>query len=97
MSFYGLETYEPLSAVGIILFAVIMLKGYAAFSLWTEKDSAIKVGQTDAMVGIVICLFMMIGYPLLFHDSNNDWRVEILLLVPYLVKLNKIKHIWNSK
>lgn len=97
MSFYGLETYEPISVAGIILFAVIMLKGFAAYLLWTEKDNAIMVAQIDAIVGIAICIFMMTGYRFVFGESSTQLRLELLLLIPYLVKLNKIKQDWNSK
>jgi hypothetical protein len=44
LSLYGLETNEPLSAIGIIISLLFLFKGITAYVLWTEKDWAILFG-----------------------------------------------------
>src|SRR5690606_20319025 len=63
MAMYGLQTNEPLSITGLILFTVIWIKGITALALWLERDWAIKAGIFDAIFGIVFCVFMMVVYP----------------------------------
>lgn len=71
LAFFGLETNEPFSIVGIILLVIFTLKGIAAFSLWTEKDWAIKIGRADAIVGIILCVFMMVIFPIFDQVPNS--------------------------
>ena len=96
-SFFGLETNEPFSAVGIFLLIIFALKGTAAFCLWTEKDIAIKIGQLDAISGIILCVFTMCIYPHFdgLPDFKFTFRLELFLLVPYYLKLNSIQKEWN--
>ena len=98
LAFSGMETNEPLSMTGMILLLYFALKGIAAFGLWTGKIWAIKLGQVDAVIGIIICIFFMFIYP--FIDDKPgfsvDLRLELVLLIPYLLKLNKIKFDWEN-
>jgi hypothetical protein len=96
LSLYGLATNKPFSWVGLSIIGLFALKGITAYALWTEKDWAIDVGLTDAIIGIVTCAFVMFVYPSLteYADSKLNWRLEIILLIPYLLKLNKIKPLW---
>lgn len=97
MALYGLETYEPTSYLGFLLSGMFIFKGITAFGLWTEKDWAIFLGYVDALFGIGICLFVMLIYP--FVSSNSgfhfSFRLELLLLIPFLYRLEKIKKDWN--
>jgi hypothetical protein len=97
-AFYGMETNEPISIIGIILITLFLLKGISAFGLWTEKDWAIKVGLIDAIIGILVCIYIMLIYP--FIDDKPGFtlslRLELILLIPYFLKLNKIKNDWEN-
>jgi len=93
ISLFGLETNDPLSALGLFLVFIILLKGISAFGLWFEKDWAIIVAQIDAILSIATCVCMMI-YPLLVSDANLKFRLELILLIPYLLKINSIKLSW---
>lgn len=98
LAFYGLETDQPLTVTGLSVIAIGMLKGAAAFSLWTEKAYAITLGQVDAFLGIVICFIVMM-YPL-FDGQDGfrfNFRAELLLLIPFLLKLRKIQPQWNQE
>lgn len=98
IALYGLETNEPLSLIGLLLIILFLLKGIVAYGLWTEKDWAINLGLIDAIVGIVICVFMMIVYP--FVDAipgfTLNFRLELILLIPYIIKLKKINNDWHG-
>lgn len=96
LSLYGLETVNPLSFVGLGLICIFLFKGITAYGLWFEKQWAIIVGQIDAIIGILICAFVMMILP--FIDTHLGFklniRLELVLLIPYLVKLEKIKKEW---
>jgi hypothetical protein len=96
LSLYGLETNNPLSPLGIFLVFLFMLKGFAAFSLWMEKDLAINLAIADAILGIVVCGAVMFIIPFLAQNLSYkfSFRLELALLIPYLLKLQKIKPSW---
>lgn len=95
LAFYGFETNEPFSLLGLLVISIVILKGIAAFSLWFEKDNAIKIGKTDAIVGIVLCVISMLILPFLQESSNITLRLELALLIPFLIKLNRIQKNWE--
>lgn len=94
LSFYGFETNEPLTLIGILIISIMTLKGFSAYALWFEKDYAIKLGKIDAIFGIVICLILMFVLPFFQENSKIGIRLEIALLIPYLIKLHKIEKVW---
>jgi hypothetical protein len=95
LSMYGLETNQPISLIGILVISIFLLKGVTAYGLWTEKDWAITFGQIDAVIGLAICTLVMFGVQLPGGvEVRTNFRVEILLLIPYLVKLQRLRKIW---
>lgn len=92
LSLFGLETTQVFSIIGIIIVLLFAIKGITAWGLWTEKDWAITIGQTDAIISIIICV---VGT---FIDTSGGFkltvRLELIPLIPYLIKLNKIKKLW---
>lgn len=97
ISLYGFETNNPLSIIGFILMTLFLFKGIVAYGLWTSKDWAILLGIIDAILGLLVCLFVMFIYPFIgsTQDSVSSFRLEILFLIPYLIKLLKIKDNWK--
>jgi hypothetical protein len=95
LSLYGFETYEPLSLIGLFLTAVMLLKGFTAFSLWFEKDYAIQLAKVDTILGIAICIVSMVVIPYLQETSGFTFRLELALLIPFYIKLNKIQEEWG--
>lgn len=95
LTIYGLITNDPLSVLGIFIILVFAFKGITAFCFLFQKDLAIIFGTIDAIAGIIICCIVMI-YP--FINPNGfirlNFRLELLLLVPYLIRLGKIKGDW---
>jgi|SRR5688572_3038861 len=97
ISLYGLETNEPISIIGISLILIYILKGVTAYSLLKEKNWAVTLGIMDAITGIALCSLVMI-YPLINSatETNFTFRLELLLLIPYLLKMIKIKSEWEK-
>lgn len=93
---YGLETNDPFSATGLVILTIFTLKGIVAYGLWFEKRWAVQLGIGDAILGFSICSFVML-YPVLTGTGANiNFRLEIILLIPYLVFLVKSKGVWLS-
>lgn len=74
---------------------VYLLKGVTSFGLITQKNWAIKIGLVDASLCIFLCLIAMI-YPLLNGHFNFSLRLELALLVPYLLRLLRIRVEWEN-
>lgn len=96
LAFYGFESNEPLSLTGLLVIIVMVFKGFTAFSLWFEKDYAITLGKIDAIVGIVLCVVYMAVLPFFIETFNITFRLELALLIPYLMRLNKIQKQWEQ-
>ena len=95
LALYGLETEEPFSSTGIIIISVFIIKGITAFGFLKEKDWAIKIAIVDAIIGIVLCMLIML-YPIINSDATFSLRLELVALIPYLLKLLKIKTPWET-
>ena len=96
LSLYGFSSNTAYSGVGIFIIAVMALKGFASYSLWFEKPNAIIIAKIDAIVGIVICIASMFIIPFASGDGHIPFRLEILLLIPYYIKINKIEYEWDN-
>lgn len=96
VSLYGLESNDRESFITLAVMILFLLKGAAAFGLLFEKDWAIEVGLTDAVAGIVVCLF--VGMYAMFHGGAYiaTFRLELVFLVVYLIKLLKIQAVWKK-
>jgi hypothetical protein len=94
-SLYGMETNEPLSAIGLFICSLFIFKGIVAIGLWTEQEWAVDLGIADAVIGIGVCLMMMI-LPLVNPDFHFAFRLELVLLIPFLIKLLNIRGGWKQ-
>ena len=97
LSLYGLETTDAISLTGLLILALFFFKGIVAFCLWTEKKEAVTLGIVDAVLGIVICTYLMIIAPFVDDSPGHvvNIRLELVALIPYLIKLSKIKSQWQ--
>lgn len=96
LSIYGFSSETAYSGTGIFIIAVMLLKGFAAYSLWFEKPNAIIIAKIDAVCGIAICIASLFILPFSTADGHFSIRLEILLLVPYYMKVNKIEYEWDN-
>jgi len=98
LSIYGFESTTPFSTVGIFIVAILLFKGFTAYSLWFEKSNAITIGKIDAIAGVAICIASMFLVPVVAKSGISRFpiRLEFLFLIPYYLKLNKIEDEWNN-
>jgi len=96
LSLYGLSTSQPASLLGVTIMLLFVFKGVVAYGLWTEKEWAVKLALVDALIGIAICTFVMIGLPLLGSGGLNI-RLELVALIPYFLKMREIRTEWQSR
>ncbi len=99
LSLYGLETFQPISFLGLVIILLFALKGIVAFGLWWEKTWAVLLAMIDATLGIMICIFSMVILPLITENGSQffSFRFEILLLIPYFVRMNRIRALWENR
>lgn len=96
LEFYGFETNVPISITGLLIMAVLIFKGFAAYSLWFEKTNAISIGKFDAILGVVLCLIAMFIMPFTSDNNKYEIRLELLLLILYFRRLTKIQYEWDN-
>lgn len=97
ISLYGLNASIPFSVVWNIVLLLFIIKGIVGFGLLTCKYWAINLAIIDAVIGIATCIILII-LPFLDNSSVNniDIRLEILLLIPYLIKMIGIRKSWQQ-
>ncbi len=95
---YGLNSNGPLNPLSFAVTLIYLVKAITAFAFWTEKDWAIEIAFLDAIVGIAVCCFMIFIYPFMFLENGFHFnlRLELIALIPYLIKLDKIKVEWKE-
>jgi len=95
LELYGYTAHRALSTIGVFLFLLYLFKGVVSYSLWFEKVWAVNLGIIDAIIGILTCIIGMANIPL-FHGNldSNRFRFEIIFLIPYLIKLTRIRRLW---
>lgn len=97
LSIYGFETNRPLSLLGLMIIAIMFFKGWVGFSLFYEKDIAVKLGKIDATLGVIICIISMTVLPFQLEGNFLNIRLEILFLIPFLIKLFRIEKEWDAR
>lgn len=97
LAFYGFKTNDVFSLNGLIVISVGILKGITAFSLWFEKDNAIKIAKIDTYIGLLLCGISMLVLPFFAEGIKISIRLEPALLIPFLMKMNKIQEKWENR
>lgn len=98
IALYGFQTSNPLGKIGLMILLLFVLKGIVAFGIFKEKIWAFKLGKMDAIIGIALCT-LQFGIRDLIAKSTNiefEFRLELLLLIPYLVYLIKNDKHWSE-
>ncbi|MES2812480.1 MAG: hypothetical protein V4670_08435 [Bacteroidota bacterium] len=95
LSIYGLSTTNSISLLGFAIITIMVFKAIVAYMLFFKKDGAIGLGKIDALIGILICIITTVLQ--FFDDSPNFmFRIEIIFLIFYFIKLNKIEYEWDN-
>ena len=98
IALYGFQTSNPTSKIGLLILLLFALKGIVAFGIFKEKIWAFRLGIIDSIIGIIICI-LQFGIIDLVANSTNitfEFRLEILILIPYLIYLSKNKKSWSK-
>jgi len=85
-------TFLLLSPYGLLLGGLVLFKAYVGYALWFEKDNALKLGKIDVIISTIASL-IMIAIGLYENDISYYW-LEVLLLIPYYLKLESLKNTW---
>jgi hypothetical protein len=93
LALYGLESNDGLSVIGISLTLIYLFKGIAAYGILKRTNWAITIAIIDAILGIIICMAIML-YSAIYLINNFNFRLELVLLIPYLIALIKINKSW---
>lgn len=96
VSLYGLESTDRTSFITLAVVMLFAIKGAASFGLLFEKDWAIEVGLIDAILGIIVCLFVGVYAMFSMGGIITSFRLELIFLVVYLLKLLKIQAVWKK-
>lgn len=94
LSLYGLATTQVFTPIGILIVVLFLFKGIVAFGLWFEKDWGPQLATYDAILGIIICGYMMLVNPFVSNNRNFSIRLELIPLIPYFLKMKKIQTPW---
>jgi hypothetical protein len=95
-SLYGLESADRTSYIMFTVIALYLLKGAAAYGLLFEKDWAIEVAFADAGAGIIASLFVIAYGYFVSGEYSSPFRLELILLIVYLIKLLKMQKVWRK-
>lgn len=96
LSLYGINANHSYSMTGLLICSLFIYKGIVAYGLWFEQKWAVQAAIVDAIIGIAICLIMMAIIPFTVPNINFTLRLELIPLYFYLVKMQKIKTIWEN-
>jgi len=91
LSLYGLKTENAFSKIGLFITALFGLKTIVSYGLITGKKWAPTIAIADAVIGIIICITTI------FQKAyfSLELKVEIIALIPYLIKMVTIKLKWE--
>ena len=96
LSLYGIQSLTPFDPAGALLAALFVFKGIAAYGLFNEERWGIFVAMVDGIIGIIVCSTMMIVVPIVTQQQEYTFRLELLLLVPYVMRLQHLRLPWEQ-
>ena len=88
----GLEaTGATLSFTGVFLMVVFLSLGVSAYGLLFGKSWGVKACLFTGYIGVCIAVYSMVSGLL---KGGMEIRLELLIQIPYLIKLHKIRAPW---
>ncbi len=91
LAIYGFRATNIISSVGLGIVAIFFLKGLVSLGLLRKTDWGVDLALIDSFVGVIICIGSMLFYPQIL-----GFRLEVLLLVPYGIKMIRIRNAWKT-
>lgn len=98
LSLYGISSSSQFSSTGLFILSLILVKAVVGCSFIIGHNKAPIIGLIDSAVGIICCLFIGFIFPFFNQKESIDivFRVELLILIPFLLKSFKIRKSWNG-
>lgn len=93
LAFYGIEAYTVFSLNGAIITLFFLVSSLVGYGLFFSKDWAILLGLVLCIMHAVL-LASVIMFPL--TSDGNTIRLEFILVIPFFIKLLKLKQIWDG-
>lgn len=88
---FGLSSIgSPYHWGALIIQLIILANGISAFGLLFGKNWGLPACMVSGYIGLAICIFTMVV------SGFATFRLELLIQIPYLVKLHKLRIDWNK-
>jgi hypothetical protein len=88
-SLYGIEHEGPVySPISLLIVALFVAHAVCAFGLLFAQPWGPKSCLFLGYISVAICLYTML------MGEGVEIRLELIVLIPYLIKLHKIKATW---
>ncbi len=93
LSLYGIESTSILNLNGALVTIMFLISGIVGFALFYGKDWALNAG-------LVLCaahlLLVVLVYALQLATHGSNLRFEFILVVPFFIKLLKLRPLWDG-
>ena len=99
IAIYGLGSNSIFDAMGIIILLVFIIKAIVSYGILRKEIWAFKLALFDGILGIVICISKF-GLIDILSDRSNinfEFRLELLILIPYLIYIARNKLNWENQ
>ena len=95
---YGINAVLAGEAENYFFLALLSFKAISAYLLLTGNNWAVKIAIADAFLGITICFFTMLIFPMIDEEPGFALSInfELLLLIPYLAQMIQIQDKWEN-
>ena len=90
---FGLSSQgSPFAPMALLISAIILSHSISAYGLLFGKDWGLIACLITGHIAIAICIFSMLTS---VTTGVINLRLELVLLIPYVLKLRKIKDEWR--
>ncbi len=97
MSMYGLDSSSAFTDAGPVLLGIFLLKFMVAWKVFTNHRFALRWAIVDAIIGIIICSWMLIRDFVIGADHVDiQVRFELIPLVLYLLFAMRNRKKWEA-
>ena len=89
---YGLSGTN-IKNIGELILIINMIKLLVVYGYFFQKDWAIKIGITDAIIGLFLCIIVLI---ISVFQNNLNFPFQGVILLIYLENIRSIRQKWEN-
>ena len=89
---YGLSGTN-IKNIGELILIINMIKLLVVYGYFFQKDWAIKIGITDAIIGLFLCIIVLI---ISVFQNNLNFPFQGVILLIYLENIRPIRQKWEN-